>query len=89
MEKFKSVKGPLFRILYTNDKIFIDKTGSYYSLEKWNEDFNTMTGWHNEKWAPFGYIQDELLRVRPGPNTKSVDFKQLWDCLNSQDEAKL
>jgi len=48
-----------------------------------------MSGWTNKMWTPFGYIQDEKLRIRPGPDAKTVDFKQLWDCMNSQDEAKL
>jgi len=86
---FNPQQGGMLSILYQNDKIFRDSTGSYVSLEKWNEDFKTMNERINEQWTPLGYKHDDKLRITPGPDAKTVDFEQLWDCLNSQDESKL
>lgn len=34
-----------------------------------------------------GYILDSLMRVRPGPEVKTIQFKHLWDMLRSQDHT--
>ena len=42
------------------------------------------------KWGkPFGYVLDELNRVRPGPTTHTVDYGELIDILCSSDASLL
>jgi hypothetical protein len=36
-----------------------------------------------------GYVLDGKKRVRAGPSTKLIDFKELWDMLRSKDESDL
>jgi len=67
----------------------MDRGCSYFSIDKWNDDYKTMSEWFDQEWAPHGYVRDELLRVRPGPDCKTVDFASLWECLGSDDESLL
>ena len=36
--------------------------------------------------TPFGYVVDDRHRVRPGAETKTVEWAELWDILTSTDE---
>ena len=36
-----------------------------------------------------GYVLDDLLRVRPGPSVRTVDFGELMDVLKSSDASLL
>lgn len=41
------------------------------------------------KYGCKGYVLDDLKRVRPGPDSKVVDFGLLWKVLKSNDEELL
>ena len=56
MDKYPPSPVLTFRALFKNDKVFTDTTGSYFSLQKWNEDFDNMTGRINKKYGQYGYI---------------------------------
>ncbi len=42
-----------------------------------------------QNYGQKGYITDDLKHVRPGPDTKTVNFGRLWDILRSPDEKLL
>ena len=50
----------------------------------------TFTEMFQKRWAqPYGYVLDDLKRVRPGPESVTVDFGELVDTLLSSDPALL
>jgi len=77
------------RRLYLNNKVYMDRGASYLSIKKWNDDYKTMNEWFEQEWAPYGYVHDNLFRVRPGPDCQTVDFASFWECLESRDEKLL
>lgn len=56
------------------DKIYIDKSWNYFSLTKYNSSFHRFSERFEQNYAKDGYFIDEMKMVRPGPNTKTVDF---------------
>ena len=62
---------------------------AYVSMIKWNDDYETFTERYKKKYEAKGYYLDELKRVRPGPDVKTVDFGELWDAFTSTDEKLL
>lgn len=56
---------------------------AYCSLQRWNKEYMTF---HERFQARYpGYVLDDLMRIRPGPFTRTIDFKDLWDTLVSDD----
>ena len=50
----------------------------------------TFSEMFEKRWAkPYGYVLDDLRRVRPGPESTTVDFGELVDTLLSSDEGLL
>jgi len=74
MEDLK--RHPFFKhAVYRRDKVLFTPCLSYCSLERWNDEYLTFTERFKKKYAdPYGYIMDDLDRIRPGPDTKTVDF---------------
>lgn len=75
--------------LYWTNKVYASRCYNYFSTEKYTSEFETHQQRFDRKYAPLGYQLDELHRVRAGPDTKTVDFWQLWDMLRSKDEQAL
>jgi len=82
-------RGSTITRLYMMDQIYCDSTGSYFSLEKWNDDYKKYTERIEENWGVHGLELDDKQRLRPNENYKAVDFNELWECLRSSDEIKL
>ena len=49
----------------------------------------TFSEMFQKRWQPYGYILDDLKRVRPGPESVTVDFGELLETLLSSDEGLL
>ena len=85
----------IFSILYARgaivweDKVFIDRSWNYFSLKKYNSTFHRYSERFEKNYSAGGYIVDDMKLIRPGPNTKTIDFGELWDVLRSSDESLL
>lgn len=67
----------------------MDKTASYLSTERWNDEYKTSSEVFDERFKPLGYTIDEKGRARATADAKTVEFTDLWDILISDDEQKL
>ena len=58
---------------------------SYCSTSKWNDSYERFSERFSRVWGggPNKYVIDDLLRVRPGTERRTVDFKDLWEMLRS------
>jgi hypothetical protein len=68
---------------------YLDKTGSYLSLSKWNDEYFKYTERLETRFQPLGYTIGDRERIRAGEGAKTVEFTELWDILTSTDEQKL
>ena len=75
--------------LYWDDKLYMTPCMAYCSMIKWNDDYERFTERFKRRYEGKGYILDDLMRVRPGPDVKTVDFGELWEMLTSADEKLL
>ena len=75
-------------LLWTG-KVYSTIDTSYFSHEKWNDEFMTCDEMFDKRWKQYGYILDNLKRLRPGPTTPTVDFGELFETLRSSDESLL
>ena len=64
----------------------MDRTASYLSTERWNDEYKTSSEVFDEKFKPLGYTIDEKGRARATADAKTVEFTDLWDILISDDE---
>ena len=58
-------------------------------MNKYNSQFLRFTERFQKNYSPSGYIVDDMKLIRAGPDTKTVDFGDLWDMFRSTDEALL
>lgn len=75
-------------LLWT-DKVYSTLDTCYFSTERWNDDFMTFTEMIEKRWKAYGYVVDDLKRIRPGPDSVTVDFGDLINTLLSSDESLL
>ena len=61
----------------------------YMSTYRFNDQFKTYTERFNDNYKKYGYVTDDMMLIRAGPETKVVDFGQLWEVLRSDDPALL
>lgn len=89
--EIEDIKGHPFtkNALYWEDKVYMTPCMAYCSMIKWNDDYELFTESFDRKYKPKGYYLDDLKRVRPGPDVKTVDFGELWDAFISSDENLL
>ena len=67
------------------DNIYATKCLTYWSTSRWNKEYVTYSERIQQRWGQYGYELDYLKRVRVGPNSKQIDFKDLYDTLRSND----
>lgn len=75
--------------IYFKDKIFMDETVFYMSTYRFNDEFKTYSERFEMRNGKHGYVLDDLKLVRAGPETKTIDFGELWDVLRSKDHSLL
>ena len=77
----------LLNNLYREDLFYADKTFLYWSMSnegEGKEGYETFSERFRRLFA--GYILDKNMRVRPGPETKTINLKSLCKLLKSKDE---
>ena len=55
----------LFRVFWKKNLIYLDKTGTYISMKKWNDDYFKYGELFEKRFKALGYFIDERERVRP------------------------
>ena len=84
------IKIPLFKApAYVTNRFFTTPCLNYWSMEKWNNEYETYMSRFQKRWSPYGYVIDHLHRVRPGPSTLTVDYGSLFEILISADRTLL
>ena len=79
----------IFYNLWLTNTCYIEKTGSYISLQRWNDDYFTYQEKFDNRFKPLGYIIDDRSRIRASQEAKTIEFGELIDLLSSSDEGRL
>lgn len=75
---------------YASNRFYATPCLMYWSTERWNDEYKTYQERFQERYGDtYGYQLDRLNRVRPGPETQTVDYGQLIDILCSNDPSLL